>query len=110
MNQLSKEVIEAIEEIVEKYYPIDLGYDNVITTLDSTQNEEMRNCCLWGFKEAITKPEIYEKAGLISLEDAMFFSEWAQYECIRPEGDWILEKQLYTTAQLFQIYQDTKNK
>lgn len=91
MNQLSKEAIEAIEEIpVPLYLGLSENYFRV------------------GMIQALTNPEIYEKAGLIILEDAMGFAEWAQYECIRINGDWQLGKEYYTTAQLFQIYKQQK--
>lgn len=65
MKQLSKECLETIDSIIEKYYPKELGYNNVITTLDSVQNTQRRNCCEWGMDTALTTPEIYEKAGLV---------------------------------------------
>jgi hypothetical protein len=91
MNQLSKEAKQLIEE-----------------SANSFGNLRIRHGFKLGAEVALTTPVLLEKQGLISLEDAMGFAEWAQYECIRHEGDWIYDFQLYTTAQLFQIYKQQK--
>ena len=60
MNQLSKEAIEAI------YNQIDKSVSN-------------RNDMILGCKEALTNPEIYEKAGLVKDNVEWFPLKAAQY-------------------------------
>ena len=106
--KLSKECIEAIEGHEECYYQ-DYG---------ANRNTKIRSTFMVGATEALTNPSIYSKAGLISLEDALGFAEWARLDgwnigvndtlwrhYMRPLSD-----KGITTAQLFQIYQEQKDK
>jgi hypothetical protein len=38
---------------------------------------------------------------------AIGFAEWSQYNCFRHEGDWVYDKILYTSEQLFNEYLNT---
>jgi hypothetical protein len=76
MNNLSQECIKQIEKYAESYYPLELGYDNVITTLESTVNTERRNCVINGAMQSLLDPTIYQSAGLMSVEEALMFAEW----------------------------------
>lgn len=93
--KLSKECIEAIDGLFPRY-----AMQRVAAT------------------EALTNPSIYSKAGLISLEDAFGFPEWideSNYEWIPSMRIFVHDEdydvnELFTTAQLFQIYQEQKEK
>ena len=101
--KLSKECIEAIEKESDVYSKI--PYDKV--------------CFERGSFVALTNPSIYEKAGLISLEDAFVFFHWATTKAgghyydadlklfVRPSTSY---EETKTISEIFQIYQDTKNK
>ena len=86
-NQLSKECIEAIENESNIYSKI--PYDNV--------------CFERGAEVAITNPSIYEKANLISLDEAFLFAEWYAntYDPQDPQ-----EEDRYTMSQIFDIYKN----
>lgn len=93
--KLSKECIEAIEEASQIFLSPKI--------------------VAFGMEKALKNPSIYSKAGLISLEDAFAFLEWAAKSLWKYEinkGLWFIsysEKPI-TTAQLFQIYQEQKDK
>ena len=111
MKQLSEECIKAIEDKIERFYPSDLGYDNVVTTLESTQNIERRNCCSWGFTEALTNPEIYTKADLIHKEEMFEFVEWANDNAVNFAGNkwnYLSNENIVTTEELFNLYINQK--
>ena len=97
MNQLPQEAIEAIEEEfpVNKGLPIYMDYRD-------------------GAKIALTNPDIYSKAGLISLEEMAEFFKWLTENATHWLGkdlwEYNLDEKDYTTAQLFQIYQEQKEK
>ena len=88
MNNLSQECIEQIEK-ANPFFIV------------ATENAFNR-----GAKAALTNPTIYQSAGLMTVEEALRFAEWVQYECIRHEGDWILDKRLYTTTELLTIFRN----
>lgn len=101
-RQLSKECIESIEKESDVYSKI--PYDKV--------------CFERGSFVALTNPSIYSKAGLISLEDAYDFFNWTidnKWYMIK-KNNWYnpridkKEENTLTTAQLFQIYQQQKEK
>lgn len=98
--KLSKECIEAIEETNE--YKM-CGASGA----SYTQKHFMQ-----GAKIAITNPSIFSKAGLISLEDALEFAEWVEEDSLSVVGKdrYLYNRKWYTVAQLFQIYQEQKEK
>lgn len=102
--KLTNEAIEAITAHEKCYY---LDYV-------SNRNTKIRSTFMVGATEALTNPEIYEKAGLISLEDAMGFAEWLPKQLglgySIEDKAWFSNsgKSRHTKAQLFQIYKQQK--
>jgi hypothetical protein len=90
MNNLSQECKDEIEVAAWLYSQ----YDQAVSTF------------IDGATEALTNPTIYQSAGLMTVEEALRFAEWVQYECIRYDGDWILEKKIYTTTDLLNIFRN----
>lgn len=92
MNQLSKEAIEAIEET------------------NCFANEQKSDAYRQGATEALTNPEIFEKAGLIKVSEVDGFIQWRNLNYFYSDmgKGWLPFGQdsllVYTTAQLFQIY------
>lgn len=82
--KLSKECIEAIYEQID----------------ESVSN---RNDMILGCQEALTNPSIFEKAGLISLRDALGWVEFYRRTSLHD----IATK---SSPELFQIYQKQKQK
>jgi hypothetical protein len=95
MKALPKEAVEAIEKAFENE-SLPLHTEGMID----------------GATEALTNPEIYEKAGLVSIDDALGFSEWAHENAdMMGENDWVYQDflgQQITTAELFTIYKEQK--
>ena len=92
MNNLSQECIEQIEKEVNLKWD---GYPHY-------KKLEVKDNMI----AALTNPAIYQSACLMTIEEALRFAEWVQYECIRHEGDWVLDKQLYTTTELLTIFRN----
>ena len=94
-KQLSEECIKAITEALPMK-------DGVPYYLDQWK----------GAKEALTNPEIYTKADLISKDDAFSFAEWIDFEGMYdyspPTKLWYGSNSRYTTEELFTLYQQTK--
>ena len=86
--ELNKQAISEIDNYILKNYD---GYPHY-KKLDVKEN----------MITALTNPEIYEKAGLISLEDAMGFAEWYAGQDTW-EGDRYRE-----VSEMFQIYKQHK--
>lgn len=82
MKQLSEECIKAIHNEID----------------ESVSN---RNDMILGCYEALTNPEIYTKADLISKEEMFEFVEWAM------NVDFEIDKNI-TPQKVFTLYQQTK--
>jgi len=116
--KLSKECIELIqhhsEERASRLY--DQNSQNVSEVMEWTQWDNRRHNYEQGATEALTNPSIYEKAGLISLEDAFGFAEWLPKQLgigySIEDKAWFSNsgKSRHEIAQLFQIYQEQKEK
>lgn len=93
--KLSEQCIEAIE--------------------DKINGLSFSECYESGAEIALTTESIYSKAGLISLEDALGFAEWIRLNAIKLD-DYYWATRVdnyygkYAIQQLFQIYQEQKNK
>ena len=98
---LSKEAIEAIEKIANRVTKERIQNEEDFTEfadpnqkLDAAYVQDFANVV----SESLTNPEIFEKAGLISLDDAMQFAEWYAGQDTW-EGDRYRE-----VSEMFQIY------
>ena len=89
-KQLSEECIKAIKD--NCFYPDRLIFQS-------------------GAKEALTNPEIYTKADLISLEDSLGFAEWVMDNAImhaQIDNTWDYNKKWITTQELYTLYINQK--
>ena len=100
MNKLTKECIEVIRK-------------EAIKVAHSQYAVPMADYA----EKVLTTESIYSKAGLISLEDASDFFSWALKIgwYVLSNREWYnsknkTEDNFITTAQLFQIYQEQKEK
>lgn len=96
MKQLSEEAFTDIKKRCQETYGDTFHYESAVEAME----------------EALTNPEIYTKADLISKEDALGFAEWVYIDCVY---DYDYQKKLwygsnarYTTSELFTIYKQTK--
>lgn len=122
---LSKEAIEAIEEIAnrvtkERVENSDgfIEFSDPNQKLDAVYVQDFANVV----SEALTNPEIYAKAGLVSFEEMDKFLKWKRIyikseaekalrsDSVEEEKEIFVRLRNYNNAQLFQIYQDNKTK
>lgn len=106
MNNLSQECIKAITVHEECYYQ----------DYCENRNTKIRSTFMVGATEALTNPEIYEKAGLVSFEGMDKFLKWKRIyikseaekalrsDSVEEEKEIFVRLRNYTNAQLFQIY------
>ena len=91
MKQLSDECIKAIKD--NCHYP-----DRLIFQCGAT--------------EALTNPEIYTKADLISKEDTLGFAEWISNNAVSVDDnhnwEFISESNIVTTEELYNLYINQK--
>jgi hypothetical protein len=114
MNKLSQECKEVLEMMEIVFYHPELGYNNVLTTLEPTINEKLRKSFGEGLQIALINPTIYQSAGLMSVEDMTLLIEWATKNGWNLWANARWTKRGYTTAittaELLTIFRQQINK
>jgi hypothetical protein len=106
MNKLSQECKEVLEMMEIVFYHPELGYNNVLTTSESTINEKQRKSFGEGLEIALINPTIYQSAGLMSVEEALRFMRFSREKAmgVTNEEKFLYQGKFVTTTELLNIF------